>query len=284
MKLPDYKIPQIPSAPRAIQKGVALKDIINDTSVAYLAKNLSLVDHDFDTDRFIHEVQITADLGLMARAKNIAKAMFVACDRPYEQCAELLVQSLTPIQHSDEEFGLAGFFYLPHSFFIANYGIDKQYNAGKDPLDVSLCAQYQLTQRFTAEFCIREFLIQRQDETLAYLLDWTKDNSSHVRRLCSEGTRPKLPWGKHLKAFIKDPEPTLPILDILKDDASLYVRRSVANHLGDIAKSQLDIVLDICERWLVDASTERKWLIRHALRYPDKKGDMRAHKLRQRAK
>ena len=87
-----------------------------------------------------------------------------------------------------------------------------------------------------------------------------------------------------IPAFIKDPEPVLPILDRLKDDPDLYVRRSVANHLGDIAKDHPTLVFTICEDWLNGASAERRWLIRHAIRYPAKKGVKRALRLRQLAK
>ena len=87
-----------------------------------------------------------------------------------------------------------------------------------------------------------------------------------------------------IPAFIKDPRPVLPILEKLKDDLDLYVRRSVENHLGDIAKDHADLVFEICERWLKEASPERKWLIRHALRHPAKNGVQKALILRSLAK
>jgi 3-methyladenine DNA glycosylase AlkC len=110
------------------------------------------------------------------------------------------------------------------------------------------------------------------------------DPDPHVRRLCSEGTRPRLPWAPRIPSFIKDPTPVLSILEDLKDDENLYVRRSVANHLGDIAKDHPEVVFSICERWLVDATKEVKWLIRHALRYPAKKQNKRAIQIRISAK
>ena len=145
-------------------------------------------------------------------------------------------------------------------------------------------AQYELTQRFSAEFSIRPFLIHAQKRSLARLLEWTSDANPHVRRLCSEGTRPRLPWAIRIQAFIENPAPALPILERLKDDQDLYVRRSVANHVGDIAKDHPELVYAMCERWLVNSSSERRWLIRHALRHPAKKGDITALKLRAAAK
>ena len=92
-------------------------------------------------------------------------------------------------------------------------------------------------QRATAEFDIRPFLIHAPERTLSVLTRWVEDPSEHVRRLVSEGTRTRLPWGGNLPAFIADPSPVLPLLERLRDDPSPYVRRSVANNLkaGDPA-------------------------------------------------
>ena len=141
-------------------------------------------------------------------------------------------------------------------------------------------AQYELTRRFSAEFSMRPFLIQWPERTLARLMEWTRDADPHVRRLCSEGARPRLPWAMRIPAFVADPTPVLPILEALKDDVDLYVRRSVANHIGDIAKDHPALAFEICERWLTGASAERKWMIRHAMRHPAKKGVKVALRLR----
>ena len=127
-------------------------------------------------------------------------------------------------------------------------------------------AQYELTQRFTAEFSIRPFLVRHQEKTLARLDKWTRDPNPHVRRLVSEGTRPRLPWAPRLRAFQKDPRPVLALLEKLKDDPELYVRRSVANNLNDIGKDHPEILAETARRWLRGASEDRAWLVRHALR------------------
>ena len=113
---------------------------------------------------------------------------------------------------------------------------------------------------------------------------WSEDPNPHVRRLTSEGTRPRLPWAMRIPSFIEDPSPVLPILERLKNDPDLYVRRSVANHMGDIGKDHLDLLLETCERWLAGASKELKWVIRHALRHPSKKGNEAALRIRAAAK
>ncbi len=145
-------------------------------------------------------------------------------------------------------------------------------------------AQYELTRRFSAEFSIRPFLIRWPERTLAQLQQWTTDPDPHVRRLCSEGTRPRLPWAQRIPGFVRDPRPALPILEALKDDPELYVRRSVANHLGDIAKDHPSLVFDLCTRWTEDADPARKWLIRHAVRHPARQGVKAALRLRQLAR
>lgn len=114
-------------------------------------------------------------------------------------------------------------------------------------------------------------------------MEWTGDKDPHVRRLCSEGTRPRLPWAIRIPQFVSDPSCTIGILERLKDDPDLYVRRSVANHLGDMAKDHREFVYKVCSRWLRNSTPERNWLIRHALRYPAKLGEQMAIELRERA-
>jgi 3-methyladenine DNA glycosylase AlkC len=134
-------------------------------------------------------------------------------------------------------------------------------------------AQYELTQRFTAEFSIRVFLERYPEATLARLREWARDPNVHVRRLVSEGTRPRLPWAPRLRSFQDDPRPVLELLELLKDDPELYVRRSVANNLNDIGKDNPAALVETCRRWLDGASAERRWLVRHALRSAVKRGD-----------
>lgn len=277
---------KLPSAPRSIQKGVPLTAVLDAEAVSCLASNIAEVYPAFDHPRFIQmAMEGLAPLGIMDRGRAIAAALWACLPSPYARAVEILLASLTPPMARTDELGLAVFFYLPHVFFVAQYGIDPENNAGEDPFDVSMQAQYELTKRFSAEFSIRHFLLRDSERTLAYLNQWICDPDPHVRRLCSEGTRPRLPWAMRLPAFIQDPTPVLPILEALKNDPDRYVVRSVANHLGDIAKDHLAQVLAICARWLDEgASNETRWLIRHALRHPAKKGVPEALQLRVAAK
>jgi 3-methyladenine DNA glycosylase AlkC len=273
--------PVLPPAPSAIKAGQPLKHILGETAITALAEHIQTVCPDFQVHAFCRDAQIGLDpLSLMERGRHIASILRHYLPGRYEDAVPILIDSMIPPLEKTEGYGLAVFFYLPHSFFIADYGLDPAFNSGRDPWSASMRGLYELTRRFTAEFAIRPFLIQRTEPMLAQLKPWVNDPDPHVRRLCSEGTRPRLPWGTRLQAFIADPSPTLPLLEALKDDPELYVRRSVANHLGDIAKDHPSLVIDLCRRWLKNASPERRWLIRHALRYPAKKGHADAIALR----
>lgn len=272
---------RIPDAPRSILKGSSLATLLDQEAIDCLVHNLTLVYPSFEGELFQKAVsEGLASLGILDRGNHLAKVMRQYLPERFEDAVDILLASLTPPLTRTDDLGLKGFFYLPHVCFIAKYGLDKKDNGGHDPFEISMKAQYELTRRFSAEFSMRVFLINRQKETLARLLKWTHDPDPHVRRLCSEGARPRLPWAIRIPAFIKNPEPVLPIIEALKDDSDLYVRRSVANHLGDIAKDHPELVFEICDRWLEGASDERKWLIRHALRHPAKKGVKTALKLR----
>ncbi|KQS16143.1 DNA alkylation repair protein [Exiguobacterium sp. Leaf187] len=130
----------------------------------------------------------------------------------------------------------------------------------------------KLTQHSTSEFAVRRFLLVDQERYLDQALKWTRSDDEHVRRLASEGTRPRLPWGQAIPRLIADPRPALPILDALLQDPSLYVRKSVANHLNDISKTHPEYLIERIERHLgTDPNTD--WILRHASRTLLKRGN-----------
>lgn len=277
--------PRLPAAPCSIQKGSSLATLLDAEAINCLSHNITLVHPQFDGAVFQRAALDGLEpLSILRRGEHLARVLRGHLPARYEDAVAVLIRSLTPSLGATDDLGLGVFFYLPHVAFIAAYGLDAEGNGGHDPFEVSMAAQYEITRRFSAEFSMRPFLIRWPERTLARLLEWTRDADPHVRRLCSEGSRPRLPWAMRIPAFIKDPHPVLPILEALKDDADLYVRRSVANHLGDIAKDHPALVFEICERWVRGATEERKWLIRHAVRHPAKKGVTAALRLRQLAK
>ncbi len=248
--------------------------------VALIGESLEEVLPEFDVKQFQARACRNLDkLELKARALSIAHAMAKQLPADFDELTPLLIQSFGPTLQATEGNGLAPFFYFPHTHLIAAYGVSK--------FDSGMATNYEITKRFTAEFSIRPFLIQHRSKCLKLLKRWATDSNAHVRRLVSEGTRPRLPWAMRLPEFQADPHLTLPLLESLRDDPELYVRRSVANHLGDIAKDHLELVLDVCETWLeeLDGSDEakaenRRWIVRHAVRHPAKKENRRALKIR----
>lgn len=272
---------RIPVAPRSIQKDNPIKFLLDTEAIDCLAHNIGLVHSAFDGHSF-KSLALTniAALGIMDRSAHIAAALKATLPAKFSEATDILLSTLTPPNVHTERLGLSVFFYLPHTRFIADYGRDPQHNAGEDPFDTAMRAQYELTRRFTAEFSIRPFLMHDFERTLNQLTLWLNDADPHVRRLCSEGCRPRLPWGARIPQLIKDPRPTLPILEALKNDPSLYVRRSVANHLGDIAKDHPALAFEVCERWLTNADKDLKWVIRHAVRHPAKQGNAHARAIR----
>lgn len=277
--------PRLPPAPRSIAKGSTLATLLDREAVDCLADNLLFAAPSFDAAGFRKQsLGGLAPLGLMDRARHLATVLRAHLPATYADAATVIVRSLTPPLTRTDDFGLAGFFYLPHITFVSTYGLDPENNGGRDPFEASMTVQYELTRRFSAEFSIRPFLERWPERTLKRLALWTRDPDPHVRRLCSEGTRPRLPWASRLTAFIRDPGPVLPLLETLRDDPDLYVRRSVANHLGDIAKDHPALAFEICERWLEGATVERRWMIRHAVRHPARKGVKAALRLRKLAR
>ena len=177
-----------------------------------------------------------------------------------------LFQRVVQLAESDPPW--SGFDIWPHTMVVEQ--------DTTDDVDDALDAMQSLTERFTSEFAVRPWLRRYPDTVLARMHTLTTHPSEHVRRWVSEGTRPRLPWGLQVPAFIHDPTPLLPLLEALRDDPSEYVRRSVANHLNDIAKDHPHLTLQTCERWLTNATPERRRLVHHALRTLIKKGNAHA--------
>jgi len=169
-------------------------------------------------------------------------------------------------EENEKETGMftEGYWLMPIAKFVEKYGLDD--------FNVSMKAIEEITKRNTGEYTIRPFIEKYPKRTMKKMLRWSKNKNKHVRRLASEGCRPKLPWASKLQLFVDDPNPILPILENLKDDNSKYVQKSVANNLNDILKDNYPIAINMIKKWANDNPTlERKWIIKHALRNQLKK-------------
>ena len=160
---------------------------------------------------------------------------------------------------------------MPIAKFVEKYGLDH--------FDASMDAICEITKRNTGEYAIRPFLEAYPEKATAMMKKWSTDNNVHVRRLASEGMRPRLPWAKKLDMVIQNPAPLLDILENLRDDESRFVQKSVANALNDISKDNREVALKTLGRWSHNAGKHRQWIIRHALRNLLKKKDPHALKL-----
>ena len=231
-----------------------------------IARMVKAVHPRFDVDAFLHDTLPGYEaLALMPRGKHMARALQRHLPAEYPDALGILLASAGQAHGRDPGLSLGSFLFLPHTMFVAEFGLGH--------FELSMQAHHALTQRFTAEFSIRPFLIHHTEATLARLMDWTHDPSEHVRRLVSEGTRPRLPWASRLPVFQRNPKPVLALLERLKDDPAQYVRRSVANNLNDIGKDHPDLLADTASAWLKDASAERQWVVQHALRSAIKRGE-----------
>jgi len=236
-----------------------VRDFFNESVLVEQAKRISGVWPGFDQVGFLGSVvPQLPELEFKQRSDLILEGLLAFLPSDFTVAQPLLLQSLPPKIEGDGVEGYDGFICLPLGDFVVRQGMDH--------FDLSMEALYQLTQCFSAEFAIRSFLVAFPEKTLSRLKEWSKDPSVHVRRLVSEGTRPRLPWAFQLKEFVRDPSPTLGLLETLIDDPQLYVRRSVANHLNDISKDHPDLAV----QWLAQQPGQQKkeflWVVRHALR------------------
>jgi 3-methyladenine DNA glycosylase AlkC len=250
------------------------KNLINAALVRSCGEQLQRRWRHFDRGGFERiALRGLGGLEMKARAMQVADALEATLPDDFDRAAGLIESALAPAASGDglgfrsTDAGLAGWIGWPLGEFLAR--------RGQAEPERGLRALHALTQRFTAEFAIRPYLVNHFDLTLRTLSGWTGDPSAHVRRLVSEGSRPRLPWGLQIRSLIADPGPTLPLLRALQDDGSEYVRRSVANHLNDIAKDHPGVVADWLGAHLPDATPARRALLKHASRTLVKKGDAR---------
>jgi 3-methyladenine DNA glycosylase AlkC len=252
----------------------SLKSFFSPALVRRLAADIARVEPSFASRSFIRTAGAGLDrLELLDRAKHICRALSACLPEDYPRAIDVLVRSLGP-EHRTEELvgvGMAPFYYLPHVLFVAERGLDH--------FELSMRAQYELTKRFSAESSIRPYIAKDPERTLTVLRDWTRDKNAHVRRLVSEGTRLRLPWAGRVAWLDTHPERVIELLELLKDDPTTLVRRSVANNLNDLGKVHPDLLTRTCAAWLDGASPERRALVEHALRSAVKRGEADALRL-----
>jgi len=246
------------------------KNFFSPELVGCIADQLERQMPTFDRRRFERPVLAELEsLELKARSQLIADHLHLALPRDSDQRFAILAAMLRPVADDEAEQlsdadGIGGWGVMPLAEVVGQHGIDD--------FDAAMALLREMTLRFSSEFAVRYFLLADQTRALEIMEAWVGDASHHVRRLVSEGTRPRLPWASRLPGLIADPGPVLPMLQSLRDDASEYVRRSVANHLNDIAKDHPDRVARLAKEWLGNADKNRRRLVQHACRSLIKQG------------
>ncbi|MCM3788592.1 DNA alkylation repair protein [Domibacillus indicus] len=234
-----------------------LKDIYNNDFIDSLANTLERADLSFNRKAFLNCVyqEEWESLALKQRVRQLSTAMYVGVNKSFPEALPVLLDAAPPFKQ------LEG---LVFPDYVEQYGLAFW--------EKSMDALARLTVYSTSEFAVRPFLLQDQERMLSQMMKWTKSSNEHIRRLASEGARPQLPWAQSIPAFKQDPAPLFALLEPLMQDDSLYVRKSVANHLNDISKTHPDLVIEfIRQRYGQHPYTD--WILRHAARTLLKQGN-----------
>jgi 3-methyladenine DNA glycosylase AlkC len=246
----------------------ALKEMFDAKRFRLVASELVRIDPQFSPRRFLALALRDLDgLSLLQRLRRMTECLHATLataaegDRNYRQVIGIL-RALAPRMGR-------GFVTLVLPDYVGLHGY------APDDFEVSMDALKFFTPFGSSEFAVREFLRRDLTRTLAVMEIWSRDSDEAVRRLASEGCRPRLPWSFRLEALVADPSPVAPILENLRADPSLYVRKSVANHLNDITKDHPEWVLARIKGWPAE-NPHTAWIVKRALRTLIKKGDRRA--------
>lgn len=246
-----------------------IRDFFSPRIVKKIASDIKNVYPSFDEKGFQKSIlEHLASQTYSERKESITNALINYLPDDYGTSLDILLEVLPP--DYDDEVPLDGidrFYVSTFTSYVSKKGIDN--------FDLSIQALYKMTKCFTSEWDIRPFILKYPDKMFSILKEWTKDPNLHVRRLVSEGSRPNLPWGKKLQFINENPEETtLPLLYLLQNDSSEYVRRSVANHLNDLSKNNGNLVVKHLNKWAtIKPGPNKDKLINHALRTLIKKGD-----------
>jgi len=247
-------------AKKSVQMAKLLKDLYNKEYLSIVICEIQKVYKKFDDKAFFIDIfdKFWEQKELKQRMRHISTCMGLYLPFKYEKNINILKQVFPNIS---TKYNLENIIFQD---FVEVYGLDN--------FSVSMEALEVFTHNSTSEFAIRQFILKYPQQTMAQMLIWAKSESFHVRRLASEGSRPRLPWAIVLTKFKENPTQIIEILELLKDDESKYVRKSVANSLNDISKDNPIIFKKLVKEWL-HVEPKRKALVKHACRTLLKAGD-----------
>lgn len=224
-----------------------------------LSNKILLAYEDFNKKDYFTAINENCNnLGYSQRIALHAEQLHRNLPKDFKQAAKLLISILG--EENKNETGMFSEFYwvMPIGKYIEKYGLDH--------FEESMVAIEEITKRNTGEYAIRPFIRKYPKATLRKMTEWAKSDNFHLRRLASEGLRPKLPWATKLETFLDNPEPVYAILEILKKDEVMFVKKSVANHLTDWLKVNKEPTVELLKRWRVSENKNTKWIIKRATR------------------
>ena len=230
-----------------------LKDLYNEEYIKLLSSNISSTYPLFESEKFTQKIfnKQWPNLALKQRMRHISTTLAYFLPQEYIKAIDILKQT----------FYKMGDVYMLENMifqdFVEVYGLEQ--------FEISIAALEVFTINSSSEFAIRQFILQDTKRTIDQMLVWSQSKNEHIRRLASEGCRPRLPWAVSLPVFKKDPHLILAILEQLKDDESTYVRKSVSNNLNDISKDHPKIVINLTKSW-IGVSKTRDALLKHGCR------------------
>ena len=250
------------------------KNMFNEQFFERFTKDLKRVIHDFDAPGFVSQIMDDewGNREFKQRIAHITTVLKKFLPTDYKEAIAKILELLDYVESTypdfskidDTKYGLT----LEYGAILDNYV--EQY--GLDDYETSVRAIEKITQFSSCEFAVHPFIIKYPNEMMAQMLVWSKHEHWGVRRLSSEGCRPRLPWAVALPNLKKDPTPIIPILENLKNDPARFVRLSVANNLNDIAKDNPEIVIELAKKWQ-GKSKEVDWIIKHGCRTLLKQGN-----------
>lgn len=244
------------------------KNVYNEEFFEDYSRVLMQVIPNFNKEQFLLKIFINGweSKELKQRMRHVTEVLKGFLSSDFKESVVQLIKTIDIIEaqevDNEDTLGKLAFIFMPD--FIEVYGLND--------LETSVAAFERITQFISCEFGVRPFIIKYEQKMLPVMFKWANHKDSRVRRLASEGSRPRLPWGMAIPSLKKDPTPILPILELLKSDPVEYVRRSVANNLNDISKDNPETVIAISKKW-TGQSADIDWVVKHACRTLLKAGD-----------
>ncbi|MDJ0613584.1 MAG: DNA alkylation repair protein [Rhizobiaceae bacterium] len=236
-----------------------LKEWFDRDCALRIGKAISENAPDFDAIEYADTVSRPLEhMELKDRVLLLASELHNRLPEDYLKTAEIILSSLGPELKEETGMFTEGYWLMPIARLVEEFGLSN--------FDVSMHLCEEITKRHTSEYAVRPFIEQDQERALQIITRWVQSKNAHVRRLASEGVRPRLPWAKKLECFIQNPKPILELVAPLRADTSHYVRKSVANLVNDISKDHPVLIENLACDWKQEGNKYTDWIVHHGTR------------------